>query len=390
MIIPLIVIPVKSNLTMINSLYKLTYTTGHDIQGKEIMANTNTPHVSQNIIIVLFLIVSSILLIRFAINIFRIIKKIKNCKKVENGTVTLILVEETTLPYSFLRYVFVNKSDFESGEIKKELLMHEEAHCLQYHSVDIILLELINILFWFNPVIWLFRRAIILNHEYCADNKAMANNEASGYNKLLVNLVLQSNTNYLVSSFNYSLIKNRITMMTKSRPSHNAIISKITAITLFLFLGIEFTFSQENSLNKGNTNFTHEWWYPIIQKHNIDLKQFNYKNAFTVSRNDTISGYYFEMGNSDSLNNRNLLFKDAILISQENDSTYWIHSSTLAYHNYDNNMVIMINPKVECFSFRSKEVVPTKTSTYGRFILYIDKGFMVATSPTRNEKPEIK
>jgi hypothetical protein len=355
---------VNSNFTLTNSLDKLTFATGHTIQGEEIIANVTSPQVSLNILIVLFIIVSSVLLLRFAINIFRITNKIIKCKKIKKVNASLVLVEEKTTPYSFFRYVFVNQSDFENGKIEKELLVHEEAHCLQYHSVDIILLELINVFFWFNPTIWLFRKEILLNHEYYADNKVLVSNESFDYHKLLLNLVIQNNTNYLVSNFKYSLIKNRIIMMTKSRPSHNAILRKIAASTLFLFLGIAFTFSQENMLNKNTSNFENGWWYTILKKHNIDLKQFNYKNTFNMGMNDTINNFWLEIGNSDSLNNRNIPFKEAIFIYKGMGQTYWIWTSEYARHDFDNNIVILKNGKSACYDLIYKNIIPTHTSTF--------------------------
>ena len=50
--------------------------------------------------------------------------------KVDYSKISLVLVEDRTLPYSFFRYIFVNQTDYENGKIEKELLMHEEAHCL--------------------------------------------------------------------------------------------------------------------------------------------------------------------------------------------------------------------------------------------------------------------
>jgi hypothetical protein len=242
--------------------------------------------------------------------------------------------------------------------------MHEEAHCLHYHSVDIVLLELINVFFWFNPVIWLFRKAITLNHEYCADNKVLENNESFNYHQLLINLVIQTNTNYLVSNYKYSLIKNRLIMMTKNRPSHNAILSKIVAITLFLFLGTAFTLSQENWLNKNTPNFENGWWYTILKKHNIDLKQFNYKNTFNMGMNDTINNLWLEIGNSDSLNNRNIPFKDAIFIYKGIGQTYWIWTSEYARHDLDNNIIILKNGKSACYDFIYKNIMPTQSITF--------------------------
>ena len=384
LIIPLIIIPVKSNFTLNNNLGKLTFATRHVIQGEEIMGYSTSPHISQNIFIVLFIIVSSVLLIRFAFNIFRIIRKIIKCKKIKKVNVSLVLVEEKTIPYSFFRYVFVNQSDFENGKIEKELLIHEEAHCLQYHSVDIILLELINVFFWFNPTIWLFRKEILLNHEYYADNKVLVSNKSFDYHKLLLNLVIQNNTNYLVSNFKYSLIKNRIIMMTKSRPSHNAILRKIAASTLFLFLGIAFTFSQENMLNKNTSNFENGWWYSILQKHKIDLKQFNYKNTFDMGMNDTINNFWLEIGNSDSLNNRNIPFKDAIFIYKGSGQTYWIWTSEYARHDLDNNIIILKNGKSACYDFIYKNIIPTQTSTFQEGRIDIKRNWISTLSNYNN------
>ena len=384
LIIPLIIIPVKSNFTLNNNLGKLTFATRHVIQGEEIMGYSTSSHISQNIFIVLFIIVSSVLLIRFAFNIFRIIRKIIKCKKIKKVNVSLVLVEEKTIPYSFFRYVFVNQSDFENGKIEKELLIHEEAHCLQYHSVDIILFELINVFFWFNPTIWLFRKEILLNHEYYADNKVLVSNKSFDYHKLLLNLVIQNNTNYLVSNFKYSLIKNRIIMMTKSRPSHNAILRKIAASTLFLFLGIAFTFSQENMLNKNTSNFENGWWYSILQKHKIDLKQFNYKNTFDMGMNDTINNFWLEIGNSDSLNNRNIPFKDAIFIYKGSGQTYWIWTSEYARHDLDNNIIILKNGKSACYDFIYKNIIPTQTSTFQEGRIDIKRNWISTLSNYNN------
>jgi hypothetical protein len=116
--------------------------------------------------------------------------------------------------------------------------MHEEAHCVQSHSIDIILIELINVIYWFNPAIWLFKRAILLNHEYYADNKVLSFHDTNNYQDLLVNLVFQSNSISLVSNFNHSLIKSRLIMMTIDKPTHNVIIKKSFSVLLLLSLAV--------------------------------------------------------------------------------------------------------------------------------------------------------
>jgi hypothetical protein len=381
MLIPLIVIPVKSNFPINNNIGRFALTTGQLIHREVIIESSSQLFTYQSILTVLFILISSILLIRFALNIFRISRKILKNNNTYYHKTTLVFIEEKTLPYSFFRYIFVNQSDFENGKIDIELLEHEEAHCHQYHSLDIIIIELLNVFLWFNPLIWLFKKAILLNHEYYADSKVLTNRDLIDYQQLLINLLVQNNANYLVSNFKYSLIKNRIIMMTQRRPSNNAVLRKIAAISLFLLLGITFTFSQENELNGNTSAIENGWWKPIFKKHNIDLKKFNYKSIINMGMKDTTENTLsLEMGNSDSLNNRKIPYKDAILISRGAGQTYWIITSEYARHDLDNNKLILKNGEMACYDFIYNNIMPTQTSSFIECSLDIKKNWMVTIS----------
>jgi beta-lactamase regulating signal transducer with metallopeptidase domain len=96
--------------------------------------------------------VSLILLLRFGKNVFKIIRKIKANKKIQHQTATLVLVEDNILPHSFWNAIFINKSEFEQGTIETELFTHELTHVTQKHTLDIVLIEMLHILFWINPL----------------------------------------------------------------------------------------------------------------------------------------------------------------------------------------------------------------------------------------------
>jgi bla regulator protein blaR1 len=242
----LIVIPVKYDYALNTNIDKFTSTTGYFINGNSEIENTYSLFAFQNILFSFYVVITSILLIRFALNIFRLLNKIKKNKKVNYQKTSLVLINERSLPYSFFRYVFVNRTDYENGKIEKELLMHEEAHCLQYHSIDIIIIELMNVFLWFNPAIWLIKKAILLNHEFLADSTVLSTVELGDYQNTLLNLVLRNNSTCLASNFNYSLTKKRLIMMNKETTKDWAILRKITIIPLFLILVVTLTFSQEN------------------------------------------------------------------------------------------------------------------------------------------------
>ena len=242
----LIVIPVKSNYALNTSIDKFTTTTGYFMKGNAIIENTSSLFTFQNILFSFYVVITSILLIRFALNIFKLLSKINKNKKVDYQQTLLVLIKERSLPYSFFKYIFVNRSDYENGKIEIELLMHEEAHCLQYHSIDIIIIELMNVFLWFNPAIWLIKKEILLNHEFLADSTVLSTFELDDYQNTLLNIVLRNNSTCLASNFNYSLTKKRLIMMNKETKKDWAILRKITIIPLFLILVVTLAFSQEN------------------------------------------------------------------------------------------------------------------------------------------------
>jgi beta-lactamase regulating signal transducer with metallopeptidase domain len=364
LIIPLIVIPVKTGFSINTTISSITATTNQVIQSKGTMV-TSAPHITyETVIVIFFLLISALLLLRFGLNIFNLIIKIRKGGKIEKKETTLVLVDENIIPYSFFRYIFINRKTFEDGKIERELLLHEEAHCLQYHSIDIIILEIINIFLWFNPAIWLFRKAIQLNHEYYADNRVLTNSDSEDYHQLLINLVIQNNTSYLVSNFKYSLIKNRLIMMTKNNPSGNAVFRKIVAISIFLIMTITLTFSQENKITTNVINYENEWWYPILQKHKVDIKQFNFINTFNTGSSDSIRSIAFEIGNCDSTHKSILTLKDPFFILRESEDAYSFITAKLAIHDLENSQIKWKVGKIEEFGYKTDDFEPSKNYSF--------------------------
>ena len=246
LITSLIVIPVKSNFALTGNFDKITAKTGSFINGNAIIKSTYSLLPIQDILFLFYIVITSILLIRFALNIFKLLSKVKKNKKIDFQKTSLVLTKERSLPYSFFRFIFVNRSDYENGKIEKELLMHEEAHCLQYHSIDIVIIELMNLFLWFNPAIWLFKKAILLNHEFLADYSVLSTFRLDDYQNTLLKLVLRNNSASLASNFNYSLTKKRLKMMNKETFKNWSILRKLSTIPLFILIAVTLAFAQEN------------------------------------------------------------------------------------------------------------------------------------------------
>ncbi|MFC2128601.1 M56 family metallopeptidase [Bacteroidota bacterium] len=261
-----------------------------------------------------------------------------------NGLNTqIVLVEPKTLPYSFFKYIFVNRSDFENGKIEKELITHEQIHCQQYHSLDILIIELIKVFLWFNPLIWLFRKTIQLNHEFLADHKVLSNYNLNDYQNTLLNLVFRNNSSYLASNLNYSLTKKRLVMMTKNYTFSKSIYQKIAAINLFLVLTIVFSFSQNIKHKIDLGNYQNEWWYPILKTQNLEIDSFN------------IFDKVFETGTKHSIKNRVTTIENAIVIVNSTKDDYIIIKSPLAYHDLDKNTIYAEDGYYEIYNIETKK-----------------------------------
>mgnify|MGYP000686987847 CR=1 FL=1 len=152
--------------------------------------------------------------VKFFRNLFSLIQQIQKNPKYRNSSFIQVLLKETVIPHTFFSYIFLNKRQFEDNEIPSEVLLHEQAHAIQKHSLDILFVEFLQIIFWFNPLFYFIKRSIKLNHEFLADRAVLnAGAETSAYQKILLAFSSHASTPALAHSINYSSIKKRFTVM---------------------------------------------------------------------------------------------------------------------------------------------------------------------------------
>ena len=203
----------------------------------------------ENILITIYTLVSLVFLIRFAKNLYHIIYKIRINEIIKSDFAKFVPVSDTILPHTFWNYIFINKEEYQTQQIEEELFTHELAHVTQRHTIDILLLEVLQIVFWFNPLFFLLKKAIQLNHEFLADDKVIAShNNISRYQSLLLNKTAWNNEYYLASNLNYSLTKKRLLMMTTKSLPTKVLLKKLAVIPLltgFIFLFAERVEAQE-------------------------------------------------------------------------------------------------------------------------------------------------
>ncbi|MBW8241957.1 M56 family metallopeptidase [Muricauda oceani] len=182
---------------------------------------------------------------RFMANLFQIRKRIKKNPKFKENFMTKVLLVQALPPHTFLNYIFLNQKQYRENSIPQEVLLHEETHAKQRHSLDILFIELAQVVFWFNPLIYLFKSSIKLNHEFLAD-KAVIRKEQnhSHYQNTLLSYLSNDIERHqsvgIANAINYSSIKKRFTVM-KTNTSKTSFVFRsflllpLTALLLFGF-----------------------------------------------------------------------------------------------------------------------------------------------------------
>jgi bla regulator protein BlaR1 len=191
---------------------------------------------------------------RFFRNLTNLIIKIRRNPKLKLSRITNVLLSTAVTPHTFFSYIFLNKQRFEANQIPTEVLLHEKTHAIQKHSIDVLFIEFVQVVFWFNPLVYMLKHAMKLNHEFLADQAVINNGITPTYYQ---NLLLEFSSNptpQLANSINYSSIKKRITVM-KTETSRQSTLLR-TLVLLPLLALLIFGFSSREIIQKEAPNPT--------------------------------------------------------------------------------------------------------------------------------------
>jgi hypothetical protein len=168
------------------------------------------------ILIFLYGLITFVLLVRFVRNIKILFEKANRNVLIKYRGENLVILQEDCPPFSFLKYIFVSRTDFESGKFTDAILIHESTHVQEKHSWDNLLVEFLLVFFWFHPGLYWAKTAIKLNHEFIADQAALKIIPIENYKLQLLSMVLTGQNFGLASSLNFSLTKKRLEMMKRN------------------------------------------------------------------------------------------------------------------------------------------------------------------------------
>ncbi len=215
------------------------YTTTIPFQAEPIVEKFNW----NKLLFVSYILVSLFFLTKLTIEIFSFFKIIKKGNKLKTENIVLVETNENQNPFSFFNYLVFNKSNFTEEELAL-ILIHEKIHIQQRHSIDVLLMKFLCLLFWANPIIWFYRKAILENLEFIADNQtSLITNKTYEYQKTLLKTIICKNQLSITNQFYQSLIKKRIVML-NTNPSSKKKVWKYSLVLPFL-IGFIFLFQIE-------------------------------------------------------------------------------------------------------------------------------------------------
>lgn len=156
------------------------------------------------------------------------------------GGYVVVYHNQVSTPFSFMNRIYLNQKKLQEKE-KSIIIKHEISHIKQKHWIDLLWVECILLLQWFNPIMWFYMHSMKENHEYLADEAVLKGGESAVlYRAVLINQRFQGPVFSFVNSFSYSNYQNRLFMMKKTKTSSW---KKMAVLALFPLLGFFFSIS---------------------------------------------------------------------------------------------------------------------------------------------------
>ena len=238
-------------------------------------------------------------LVYVAISIIGIRRMIRSGRSeaLESGE-TLIITETDTAPFSWMKYIVISREDYESGY--SQILTHEKAHIALRHSWDILFVDMITALQWFNPAIWMLKADLRALHEFEADDAVLRSGaNIKEYQYLLIRKAVSKSGYSVANSFNHSTLKARITMMLNQKSSR---MSAWKALYVIPLVGISLAATAETKVDyqyedqtPDNTELVEKYSTPVDKDTKKSFKEKNLKNGrITVDEeNDVVTMTYY-------------------------------------------------------------------------------------------------
>jgi len=221
------------------------------------ISNTHTDW--QHYLLYIYIAGAAVSLLLFIIELIKLTMLYRRGKVSMEGAWTIIETGGNHAPFSIFNYTFVNSKAQYSAEQWNIILTHEQLHSMAFHFVDLLLIQIVRILFWFHPLVYVYQRRLLMLHEYQADRVSAV--QPRLYGQFIIEQAMLNRAPAVSHSFSYSPVKSRISMLSKKSSalakSKLLLVLPLTVVCLLLFTENSFSakFSRQGNIVKyrGNT-----------------------------------------------------------------------------------------------------------------------------------------
>jgi hypothetical protein len=300
-----------------------------------------TANVWNNFIIWSYFAIAGLLFLRVIFSVTKAYSIIRKGTLHDTSFPKVILSDIEYPPFSFFPFIVIPRTRFKTDDYPG-ILRHENAHVRQGHTFDLILSEVLTAILWFNPVMWLIKRSIVLNHEYLADNFSLKNSRSiKEYQYKLLNIPKGMRLVPLAHNYSSS-VKKRIVMINK-RPTRNyAALKNIMILPVVATLIVTCSLNNKelipgyNSSSSGDEKFISINDYRNSEVPETDLSKYkdrDFEIYRTKSIRDDVGNTYwhtsFQLRNSKL--EKQIDFATVAIEDYDKASYKWENDSTLMF-----------------------------------------------------------
>ncbi|TYA69964.1 M56 family metallopeptidase [Seonamhaeicola marinus] len=205
-----------------------------------------------------FVIAACLFLFKF----FKILKLLVNNPKQKSRGYKIVSLSNSTAAFSFFKYIFLG--ELIDTKEKDVIIKHEMIHVKQYHSFDLLFFEVLRLLLWFNPLIYMYQNRMVELHEFIADAHAVKDqNKADYYENLLQQVFNTQKISFINPFFKQSLIKKRIVMLSKSKSKKTNLLKYALLIPMVIGM-LAYASSSKELEHTAAVNYTKKT--PLLEK----------------------------------------------------------------------------------------------------------------------------
>jgi len=295
---------------------------------------------------IIYLSGAAIVLLMLVIDIIKLVSYYNTGKKEVKGGWTIIETGKEHPAFSFLDILFVAKKENYNTLEWEMILNHEKQHSILLHIIDMFLMQIARILFWFNPLVYVYNTYLMLVHEYQADKAAA--HRPQEYGRFLIEQSVMKSSPALAHSFNSSSIKNRIVMLTKNALPRTGK-SNLKLLLVLPLTGFCLLFFTKNSYSENKSKPAQAVCKKIVSRI-IDVRE----------KEDTLITHLKDVS------------PDTTLVEMMVNAV--ISGKITAYHDYDTRLISKITGSdVKEMLMSKPDTVITKNSLTGKEELKIIK-----------------